>query len=309
VAPLLRDEHGSVIACLGWWLKHAAASLSPDLKLARSIAEQAGAQLEIARLHQKLVAQAKIEAELELAQKVQLSLLPRQAPQVMGLDVYAASRPARHVGGDFYDFYTAAAGAVQGVTFAVGDVSGKGMPAALLMAMTRTALRVVTSSMAAERTPQEILSSANTDLYDDFSEVGMMASVFVGQYDAEQRRLTFANAGHSPVILLAAGGPAQLLVADGPMVGVLPQSLAENQTIPFGPGSVLAVLSDGFNEAVDGGGEFFGIERLEQFLAAAAHLPAAEIGRQVFREIERFTGERPQHDDQTLVILKGIDSL
>jgi sigma-B regulation protein RsbU (phosphoserine phosphatase) len=313
VAPLLRDEHGAVAACLGWWLDRPAATLSPDIKLARSIAEQAGAQLEIALLHEKLLAQAKLEAQLELARQVQLGLLPRRPPHILGLDLYAESRPALQVGGDFYDFYTCHGARGQRVGFAVGDVSGKGISAALLMAMSRTALRVVTSSLASARTPAEILSRTNADLYDDFSEVGMMASVFIGQYDAGRGQLTYANAGHSPVIFCPAGGPARLLEADGPMLGVLPQSLAENQTAPFGPGDVLVVLTDGFNEASGGSagegadtGAFFGIERLEQLVEATAHLPAAEIGQQLFAAVMHFARGHAQEDDQTLVVVKGV---
>ena len=308
LAPLYTDDKGAIAACLGLWLKRPAATLSPDLKLARSIAEQAGPQLEIALLHQKLIAQAKLEAELELARKVQLGLLPRRPPKVAGLDLYAASRPALHVGGDFYDFYVTqrSGDTAQGAVFAVGDVTGKGISAALLMAMTRTALRVVVGELAAEYTPADILQHANADLYDDFTEVDMMASIFVGQYDAKSQMITYANDGHSPVILCPRGEHARLLMADGPMVGVLPVSLAQNQSVPFAPGDVLAILTDGFNEAANAGGEFFGIERLEQLLEETAALPAAAIGQRLHAEAERFSAGHAQEDDQTLIIVKGI---
>jgi sigma-B regulation protein RsbU (phosphoserine phosphatase) len=307
LAPLFSDEQGEVLACLGLWLKRPAATLSPDLKLARSIAEQAGAQLEIALLHQKLLAQAKLEAELDLAREVQLGLLPRRPPQIPGVELYAESRPARQVGGDFYDFYVCPAteGGAQRFLFAVGDVSGKGMSAALLMAMTRTSLRVVTSRRATVRTPAEILGRANADLYDDFTEVGMMASVFVGQYDAQQSTLTYANDGHSPVLLRPRGGTTHLLEADGPMMGVLPLSLAQDQSLVFGPGDLLVVMTDGFSEAVNEHGEMYGLQRLQHLVDALADLPACEIGRRLFGEVVRFAGTRPQEDDQTLIIVKG----
>jgi len=312
LVPLYTDDQGAIAACLGLWLNRPAAALSPDLKLARSIAEQVGAQLEIALLHQKLVAQAKLEAELELARKVQLGLLPRRPPQVAGLDLYAASRPALQVGGDFYDFYVTRPnnGGTQHparcAVFAVGDVTGKGISAALLMAMTRTALRVVASGLAAEPTPADILKRANADLYDDFTEVDMMASIFVGQYDAGSQLLTYANDGHSPVILCPRGEHARLLMADGPMVGVLPVSLAQNQSVPFAPGDVLAIMTDGFNEAADGSGEFFGIERLERLIEETAGLSASAIGQRLHAEVEQFSAGHAQEDDQTLIIVKGI---
>ncbi len=146
LTPLLvRDEDKKIVACLGLWLGRPADKLSPDLKLARSIAEQGGAQLEIALLHQGLVAQARVQAELELARQVQLRLLPRRPPQAPGIELYAESRPALQVGGDFFDFYVnPMRGASDApLVFAVGDVSGKGMSAALLMVMLRTTLREV----------------------------------------------------------------------------------------------------------------------------------------------------------------------
>ena len=311
MTPLYTDDQGAIAACLGLWLKRPAATLSPDLKLARSIAEQAGAQLEIALLHQKLVAQAKLEAELELARKVQLGLLPRKPPPVTGLDLYAASRPALHVGGDFYDFYVSrgpggsARDKAQRVGFAVGDVTGKGISAALLMAMTRTALRVVVGELASEQMPAAILQHANADLYDDFTEVDMMASIFVGQYDAGSSLLTYANDGHSPVILCPRGERARLLMADGPMVGVLPMSLAQNQSVPFAQGDVLAILTDGFNEAANADGEFFGIERLERLIEETSELSARAIGERLHAEVEQFSAPHAQEDDQTLIIVKG----
>jgi sigma-B regulation protein RsbU (phosphoserine phosphatase) len=309
VAPLFADEHGAVAAGLGMWLKRSQVMLSPDLKLARSVAEQAGAQLELALLHQKLVLQAKLEAELDLARQVQLGLLPRRPPRVMGVDIYAESRPALQVGGDFYDFLatSASAGSAPSLTFAVGDVSGKGISAALLMAMTRTTLRAVTNDMAADCTPAAILRRANCDLYDDFSEVGMLASVFAGRYDAGRKLLTFANDGHAPVIFRPYGGSAHLLEADGPMMGVLPESLALDQAVPFGPGDILVVMTDGFSEAVDAQGEFFGIERLEQIVDQMCDAPAKELGERLFAAIKRHTGSMPQGDDQTLVVLRGIE--
>jgi sigma-B regulation protein RsbU (phosphoserine phosphatase) len=310
VAPLFADEHDGVGAGLGVWLKRPQATLSPDLKLARSVAEQAGAQLELALLHQKLVMQAKLEAELDLARQVQLGLLPRRPPQVAGVDVFAESRPALQVGGDFYDFLPIPSGTNCPPTlmFAVGDVSGKGISAALLMAMTRTTLRAVTNDMAATCMPAAILRRANSYLYDDFTEVGMLASVFAGGYDSRRKLLTYANDGHAPVIFRPRNGQAHLLEADGPMLGVLPQSLAQDQVQPFGPGDILVVLTDGFSEAANAHGEFFGIEQLARIVDEMCDASACELGWRLFAEIDRHTAGLPQGDDQTLVVLKGTET-
>lgn len=304
IAPLPFHERPEIVAVLGLWLNRPAAALSPDLKLARSIAEQAGAQLEIALLHEQLVAQARLQAEMDLARAVQLDLLPRRSPAVAGLDVYGVSQPALQVGGDFFDYFVSSRAAGRPFTFAVGDVSGKGLSAALLMAMTRTNLRA-SALRAANSTPATILAQANEDLYDDFTEVGMMATVFVSQYDPAAGRLTFANAGHSPVILYPAGGPARLLEADGPAMGVLPISLSQDETIPFQPGDVLVVATDGFNEERNSLGEFFGIDRLlRQVELLAADSPQA-IADDLLATVARFAAGTAQDDDQTIVVLKG----
>ena len=147
-------------------------------------------------------------------------------------DIHGVCRPALQVGGDFYDYFVSAKTIGRPFTFAVGDVSGKGLSAALLMAMTRTNLRG-NALRTADCTPETILARANEDLYDDFTEVGMMATVLVGQYDPASGMLSYANAGHSPVILCPAGGPARLLEADGPAMGVLPEFTLVKETIPF----------------------------------------------------------------------------
>lgn len=308
LAPLLTRQETELVACLGLWFDRLAATLSPDLKLARSIAEQGGAQLEIALLHQELVAQARVQAELELARQVQLSLLPRRPPRITGVELYAESRPALEVGGDFYDFYGTTTATRQNtqLTFAVGDVSGKGMSAALLMAITRTALREVSGGVDGPQTPAAILGRATADLYDDFTEVGMMATVFVGQYDAPRRVLTFANAGHSPVVFCPQGGLARLLEADGPVMGALPISLSEDQALHFGPGDLLVVLTDGFNEARDLSGEFLGTERLMRQIENAAARPVQEIAEELYAGVGRFAGNQPQEDDQTILVVKGV---
>jgi sigma-B regulation protein RsbU (phosphoserine phosphatase) len=249
---------------------------------------------------------------MELAQRVQLRLLPQEIPRIAGLDVHARSRPALQVGGDFYDFITDG----RHFTFTVGDVSGKGMPAALLMAMTRTALRSKSRFMT-KASPAAIMERANVDLYDDFTEVGMFATTFVGQYLAQERRMIYANAGHSPVMYCPAGGPVRLLEADGPALGVLPTSLCETQSLALGPGDLLIVATDGLNEANSPDGELFGYDRLLGLVEALADRPAAEIATGLYAAVEQHgSGQSPepgatfpaahQDDDQTLVVIKGV---
>ncbi len=276
--------------------------IAADLKLARAIADHAGAQLENLLLYQETLAQAQLRTELDLAAKIQLRLLPQAVPREAGLDIGAASRPALQVGGDFYDLIQRPH---QPFVFVVGDVSGKGMSAALLMAMSRTVIRSNARSEGAGQ-PVEIIERVNEDLYDDFTEVGMFATTFIAQYDHARREVDYVNAGHSPVIYCPADGDAQLLQADGTAVGVLPISLCEQQSLRMADGDVLLVASDGLSEARDAKGDLFGYDRLLRLAEALRTKAAKEIVAGFLDAVERFGAGHPQDDDQTLVVVKGI---
>jgi sigma-B regulation protein RsbU (phosphoserine phosphatase) len=279
---------------------------SPDMKLTRAIAEQAGAQIENVQLYQEKLAQTRLETEMALARRVQMHLLPQRPPVVPGLDVYARTLPALEVGGDFYDLLETPSGPY---SFVVGDVSGKGISAALIMAMTRTVLRGAGRAPNRDNhwaTPAEIMARATEELYDDLTEVSMFATIFLGQYDAANRQLCYANAGHSPVIYCAAGCEAQMLEADGPALGVLPINLSENQHMSFGPGDLLVVGTDGFNESRNTDGEMFGYERLLRLVEQLADRCADEIAANLYAAVSIFGAGHPQDDDQTLVVVKGV---
>ena len=287
-----------------FFLSQPAASISPHLKLTRAIADYIGAQLENVVLHQEMLGQAKLKTELELASRIQLQLLPQHPPKISGLDLSAGTRPALQVGGDFFDFI-----AQPGCpfTFVVGDVSGKGMSAALLMAMSRSVIRSKAATTPSP-TPQFVMGYSNEILYEDYTEVAMFATVFVGRFDPTTREMIYANAGHSPVIYCPSDGPAQLLEADGPAMGVLPTSLSEDQTFIFKPNDVLILATDGFNEARNTSGEMFGYPRLLQAVEDTAHLSANEIADALFEAVNDFGADCPQDDDQTLVVVKGTVS-
>lgn len=276
---------------------------APDLKLFSTIAEPAGANLENAILHQEILDQTRIQTEMALAAQVQTHLLPQSTPKIPGVELAAQSCPTFHVGGDFYDFIT---GHGHLLTFTLGDVSGKGMPAALLMAMLNTVLRGKAKEMTSAA-PETLLNIANEWLYNDFSEVNMFATVFIGQYDYENHLLYYANDGHAPVIYRPAAGSAVLLPADAPPLGVLPTSLAERQTIAFQPGDLLVIASDGFSEAERSNEEMFGYERLLQLVDQLAALPAIHLMQDMFTVVQNFSGDRPQSDDQTLLILRRTE--
>ncbi|MFO7683345.1 MAG: SpoIIE family protein phosphatase [Chloroflexota bacterium] len=275
---------------------------SPDIKLAQAVAEFTGAQIENVIMYQLNMEQAKFKTEMDLAKRIQDHLLPQKQPTVPGLDLWAASESASRVGGDFYDFITHKD---QPFTFSVGDISGKGIPAALLMAMTRTVIRTKTHT-ATISTPQVILSLTNEELYDDFTQLSMFATVFVGQYDPQKRQLIYANAGHSPVIYCPVEGEARLLQADGTPIGVLPTSLSQDQFLTFLPGDVLVVATDGFSEARNTQGKEFGYDELVTLVQSLVHLPGPDIARKLREVVTEFSAGEQQADDQTLVVLKGV---
>jgi phosphoserine phosphatase RsbU/P len=319
--PLLLDQHGDttlpegirnlfilpvyvrgvIVASLGLLNKQGGDFTSPDMKLVQAIAEHAGARVENVLLYQENLAQTRLQTEMELAHRVQSNLLPQHPPTIEGLDLWAGSRPASEVGGDFYDFIAKPG---RPFTFTVGDVSGKGMPAALLMAMTRAVTRN-TSNSTPVPTPGMVIGHANQDMYDDFNDVSMFATIFVGQYDSQRKELVYANAGHSPVIYCPSGGRAHMLEADGTALGIFPESLSQDQKLYFEPGDLLIVGTDGLNEARNAEDEMFGYDRLVDLVESLADLPAQAIGDHLYSTVHDFSGGQPQDDDQTLVVIKA----
>ncbi len=295
---IIRDE---VRGVLGLISKSSSFS-APELKLARAMAEHASSQIEQALLHQELLGQARLQAEMEVARKVQLQMLPQHRPTLPTLDVYASSRPAREVGGDFYDFVVQPDRPLIAI---LGDVSGKGISAALIMGM----IHAITNSAARFMPvpdPAAILSRANEYLYDDFTTLDTFATAFVCSYNPAKRRMDYANAGHAPVIFRPAGGSADLLEGDGVPVGVLPMSLSQTQSVAFGAGDILVVATDGFSEAANLNGEMMGYERLLQLVDTLAAESAEHIGLKLFEAVHIFGAGHDQDDDQTVIVIKGV---
>lgn len=292
---------GSYSGALGLLNKTGGFSM-PDVKLVRAVAELASAHITQVLLNLESLEQRKIQSELDLARRVQVRLLPQQVPSMPGLDIYAQSRPARQIGGDFYDFIYQPN---RPLMFAVGDVSGKALSAALLMTMTRTAIHSKASYMP-NPTPELVMRNSNEDLFDDFLQVGMFATAFIGQYQPQSRTMLYANAGHSPVIYCPAGGTPSLLGADSPPIGVLSTSMCKNHVVALHPGDVMVVATDGFNEARSPDERMFGTDRLLNLVAISMELPARAIGEILLTAVDAFGLGRPQDDDQTLMVIKGV---
>lgn len=294
---------GAVMAGLGL-VNHSGGFGAPDIKLARAIADQASAQIERMLLYQEMFDQAKLRTEMELARRVQLDLLPRTLPVVQGLDIYANSRPAYQVGGDFFDFIQAEG---RPFIFSAGDVTGKGLSAALLMTMTRSALHSKAQFMPSP-TPEAVMRQSNEDLYNDFTRVGVFATVFVGQYEPGSQKMVYANAGHAPVIYRPHDGEPVLLRADSTAIGILPVNPSRNQVLRMAPNDLLIVATDGFSDVRDPSDDLFGIDRLMELVDRLHAGTAREIAAGMFEEADRFGHGRQQDDDQTLIVIKGAAS-
>jgi sigma-B regulation protein RsbU (phosphoserine phosphatase) len=251
----------------------------------------------------------RLEEELRIAHEIQMSLLPQGPLKMRGLSVTALCVPAREVGGDYYDFLPLDDHRV-GVLIA--DVSGKGTSAALYMAELKG---LVLSLSKIHTSPRELLIAANRIIahhLDSRSFITMTYAVI----DLRARTMTYARAGHTPLIYVpgngAGGGPrgAQILVPDGMVVGLnidngeMFERLLEEDTIGLQPGDLYLFFTDGISEAMNARDDCFGETRLGQLVETHAHLPSDELRERVLREIAAFVGDAPQHDDMTMILLK-----
>jgi phosphoserine phosphatase RsbU/P len=277
----------------------------PDQKLAAAVAEHAGSQLETVLAHQESLRRTRLELEFELARSVQIGLMPPQPVGYHGIDVLAETRPASIVGGDFFDFIARADGTLLCV---LGDVAGHGIPAAMLVAMTRAAVRAAARSDAG-RAPSEVLRRANEDLQGDFNRLGLFATAFLTLVDPSAGRMTIANAGHSPVIYRPAAGCPRIVPSDAPPLGVMDDWEGADMELPLGPGDLLVAATDGFSEAEDARtGEFFGYQRLLDLADRAAAAGAAGVAAAFFKATNEFCAgmEEGAGDDRTLLVARGV---
>src|SRR4029077_19337480 len=250
----------------------------------------------------------RLEEELRIAREIQMSLLP-QGPLVMpGLSVTALCVPAREVGGDYYDFLPLGE---RRLGLLIADVSGKGTSAALYMAELKG---LVLSLSQIHTSPRELMITANriiTDNLDARSFITMTYAIV----DLRARTLTYARAGHTPLMFLPGPGcegshRVQVLAPDGLVLGLkidkgeMFERLLVEETMALHPGDLYLLFTDGVTEAMNAAGDCFGEGRLGHLIEEHGHLPSDELRERVLREVQAFVGDAPQHDDITLVLLK-----
>jgi serine phosphatase RsbU (regulator of sigma subunit) len=239
------------------------------------------------------------KAELQVAADIQQEFLPKKLPDIPGFDIAARTAPAREVGGDFYDLFPTGDGRYAMV---IADVAGKGVPASLFMAFSRTVIRIVSRW---ERSARQVLSDTNSIFIGDTGS-DTFVTVFYALLDANGKRFTFINAGHNPPLLLHPGGSYEEFAPTGPVVGLVEDPGYTEQQVTLRQGDLLVLYTDGITEAINGSEEMFGDERFRAIILSSAGLPAAGIADAIQQEVARFCGNVPQYDDMTLLVLKVL---
>jgi sigma-B regulation protein RsbU (phosphoserine phosphatase) len=249
-------------------------------------------------------AKRQIEGELMVARQIQMSIVPRifpPFPERSEFEIHALLEPAKEVGGDFYDFFFIDE---HHLFFTVGDVSGKGVPASLFMAVARTLLR---SKTEAETSPEEILAAVNNELCRD-NDTGMFVTVFCGILDTNSGEVIYSCGGHELPYHLSTSGIAPLAPVKGPALGAIEDIPYQKRSVLLQPGDTLVVYTDGVTEAMNKSEKFWGKEGLLQSLEDAPRHPASEITGKILQDLRFFARDTAQYDDITILALtyKGL---
>ena len=270
-----------------------------DLELLSTLVNQGTISVENAKLQQKQLAQEGLRKELEIASNIQLSFLPSNVPTIQGVDLATFFQPAKEVGGDFYDFIELPDNKL-GIVIA--DVCGKGIPAALYMALSRALIRACSAHEPVDMvkavlcTNKLIQECANTDLF-----VTLIFSI----YDPVTGILRYVRAGHNyPIYYSKNANYFELLKGQGLALGMLPNIALEEKKVKLKDGDIVVFYTDGITEAPNNEKEMFGVERITKFLTKYQDQPASVIAEKIKSSVIEFEGNQQQFDDLTLIILK-----
>jgi len=278
-------------------------------ELAESFNQMTGS---IENLLQTAAEKKRLEEELRIARQIQMSLLPRGPIEVPGLAITALCVPAREVGGDYYDFFNVGD---RRIGVLIADVSGKGTSAALYMAELKG---LMLSLSEIYQSPRQLLLEVNRILSENLDTRSFITMTYA-VIDLNEGLLTFARAGHTPLIYLSGDGDAnvaQVLAPSGLVVGLrIPGAaqkfadLLEEDSLPLNKGDVLVFYTDGITEAMNANSDLFGDSRLGGLITEHGHLDAADLRERILREIESFVGAADQHDDMTMILIKVEEAL
>ena len=275
-----------------------------DLRLLESVANHTGLALENSRLTTAVAEEAaqreRIHREIEIAREVQERLLPRGGPRIEGLDYAGHCRPALIIGGDYFDYIETPSGEIG---FALGDIAGKGVPAALLMASLQASLRGLTAGGITDL--RELMAKLNTLVY-DATPKNRFATFVYALYNTQSRKMRLCSAGHNASLLLPANGKVEWIRPPGIALGLTRKATYEQVEFTLAPGDRLILYTDGITEARDGAGDEYGEAHLASLVIGLGALGAAESLTLLIADVDRFAGDTPQHDDLTAVVLRAL---
>ncbi|MBL7075531.1 SpoIIE family protein phosphatase [candidate division KSB1 bacterium] len=270
---------------------------SEDQRLLTIIATQSTQVIENARLLKEEQTLIKMREEIRLAHDIQSNLLPKKPPQLNGYDIAGESIPAQVVGGDYFDFIPVDENRL---AFCLGDVSGKGLPAALLMANLQATIRGQT---IIKPSPKDCLRHSNKLLYQS-TESQKFVTLFYGILDSQKHQLRYSNAGHNSPLLFSEGEEPVPLETGGVVLSFMENFSYDEGVVSFNPGDLLLIYSDGITEAMDAGDEEFGEERLAALVKENMGESASGLIEKVITAVKRHAGDSSQMDDMTLVVIQ-----
>lgn len=282
---------------------------SGDFTFVKSLGEQCAVALHLHEMFQLRTEKNRLDFDLSIASGVQKLLLPQKLPAVPGHEVHACYRPAKQVGGDLYDVTDMGDGKL-GVI--VADVSGKGVPASLVMAMAHTHLRHL---LRTNSSPAELLRRLNADMLGEIQR-GMFITIACAVIDTKKNSLTLARAGHElPLLLSKSEGPSgpryEKIRTEGMAIGIVPpeifDSILSEVTLPFRAGSVLVMFTDGLTEARNPAGDEYGTENLARTVLRSHQSGARDLSTEILNSLENFCEGVAPHDDLTLVTVKCVN--
>jgi serine phosphatase RsbU (regulator of sigma subunit) len=276
-------------------IQHAHAFTEDDLRVLTALANVAAAKIENVRLLEESLEKRRMEEDMRMAAEIQTGLLPGDAPLIQGWDLAGSNRPCRTVGGDYYDFVVERGR----LLLALGDVSGKGTGAALLMTVLRASVR--------GHWTEEVLSDAVARINRTVCQnvpPGKYMTFFLARLDPEAGRVRYVNAGHNPPLLVRADGRIETLVEGGMVLGIFDSVPYADGEAELRGGDTLLVFSDGVTETFDAAGGEFGEQRLAQVAVRGRGLEAAALQDEILLELDRFAPGIKASDDRTLIVLK-----
>lgn len=273
-----------------------------DIDLLQMVANQAAIAIENARLHKEEIGKQKIEEELAMARRIQQGLLPKESPKLSGLDIAGTSIPATTVGGDYYDFIKLDE---HRLLVVVGDVSGKGMSAALYMSKIQGMIQFAS---AVYSSPKDILVEVNRKIYDGIERKSFITMI-IALFDLSAKKVTICRAGHNPA-LIASNGQVSFLKLKGMGLGLEPGLIFGHELEIFeedlNPGKLFLFYSDGLTEAMNSNKEEFGEQRVRQVIKNYHAVSAKSLEESVIETVTRFRDGAEQNDDVTVVIVKAL---